>query len=261
MKLANSLVLTSALVIASIPSSVWSSPVEIDNNSILARAVSPKAVNLLSASNFVALGKSGVSTVSPSAITGNIGLSPSAATFITGFSLIQDSTNVFASSTQVVGKLFASNYAVPTPSNLITAISDVNTAYLDASGRPNPDFLNLGAGSIGGLVLGPGLYKWTTDVRVLTDVTLRGSSTDVWIFQISGTLAVAGAKKVILVGGLAKNVFWQVAGGATIGPGGHFEGILLSKTTAVLQTGASMNGRILAQTAVTFQKAVLTQPL
>jgi hypothetical protein len=159
-----------------------------------------------------------------------------------------------------VGKVFAADYAPPTPSNLITATNDVKTAYLDAFNRVNPDFLNLGAGAIGGLTLGRGLYKWTTGVTASSDVTISGLSTDVWIFQISGVLTIVSAKKVILVGGaLAKNIFWQVSGGAIVEAGGHFEGILLSKTTAVLDMGASMNGRILAQTAVTLQQATVTQ--
>ena len=58
-------------------------------------------------------------------------------------------------------------------------MKDVNTAYLDASGRANPDFLNLGAGAIGGLTLAPGLYKWTTSVSASADVTISGLSTDV----------------------------------------------------------------------------------
>ena len=144
---------------------------------------------------------------------------------------------------------------------MIAATNDVITAYNDAASRGPPDFLNLGGGEIGGRTLTRGVYKWTTSVTVTAaDATISGSSTDVWIFQSTGFLSVANGKKVILVGGaLAKNVFWQVAGGANVGTTGHLEGIVLSKTTGVLQTGASMNGRILAQTAVTFQKATLTQ--
>ena len=143
---------------------------------------------------------------------------------------------------------------------MITATNDVNTAYLDAAGRVNPDFLNLGAGGIGGLTLTPGLYKWTTSVTASTDVTISGLPTDVWIFQIAGVLKIANGMKVILSGGaLAKNIFWQVASGAIVGTGAHLEGTLLSKTTGVLQTGSTMNGRILAQTAVTLQEATLTQ--
>jgi hypothetical protein len=75
-----------------------------------------------------------------------------------------------------VGKVFAADYAPPTPSNLITATNDVNTAYLDAFNRVNPDFVNLGAGAIGGLTLGRGLYKWTTGVTASSDVTISGFS-------------------------------------------------------------------------------------
>ena len=97
-------------------------------------------------------------------------------------------------------------------------------------------------------------------VTASSDVTIRGHSTDVWIFQIAGVLEIANGMKVILSNGaLAKNIFWQVAGGAVVGTGGHFEGTLLSKTTGVLQTGATMNGRIFAQTAVTLQEATITQ--
>jgi len=134
-------------------------------------------------------------------------------------------------------------------------------AYTDAAGRTSPDFLNVGAGEIGGKTLAPGLYKWGTGVSISTDVTLSGGPNDVWIFQVAGTLNEASGKHVILAGGaLAKNIFWQVAGVVTIGTSAHFEGVILAKTIIAVNTGASVNGRLLAQTAVTLQKNAITQP-
>src|SRR5208337_515202 len=102
-----------------------------------------------------------------------------------------------------------------------------------------------------GKTLSPGLYKWTSTVTLPSDVTIAGSATDVWIFQISGDLTMSSAVNVTLSGGAqAKNIFWQVAGQATLGTTSHFEGIVLSMTGITFQTGASMNGRALAQTAV-----------
>jgi hypothetical protein len=221
----------------------------------------PKPVLLGSAGEFVILAKTSISTVPDSSVTGDIAVSPAAASFITGFALVADPTNVFATSTQVVGKVFASNYAVPTPTHLTTAIGAMQTAYTDAAGRPTPDFLELGSGSIGGKTLAPGLYKWTSTILIPTDVTLAGGADDVWIFQTSGDLTMAAAKHVTLSGGAqAKNIFWQVAGKVTIGASSHFEGVVLGKTAATLQTGASMSGRLLVQTQVALQQATLTQP-
>jgi hypothetical protein len=194
-------------------------------------------------------------------LTGDVGLSPAARTFATGFSLVADATNVFSTSTQVTGKIFAATDAVPTPSRLTTSVHDMEHAYTDAAGRPTPDFTELGTGNLGGKTLVPGLYKWTTTVTVPTDVTIEGGANDVWIFQTSGDVTVAAATHVLLAGGAqAKNVFWQVAGQVTVGAGGHFEGVVLAKTAITLETGATMNGRALAQTQVVLQKATVTRP-
>ena len=218
-------------------------------------------MNLGTAGNHVLLAKTAISSVPSSGVTGNVGLSPAAASFVTGFSLVADSTNVFANSTQVVGKVYAANYAVPTPTNLTTAISNMESAYTDAAGRPTPDFLELGTGNIGGKTLAPGLYKWTSTVTIPADVTISGGANDVWIFQTSGDLTMAAAKSITLSGGAqAKNVFWQIAGQATLGANSHFEGVILSKTSITLQTGATMNGRALAQTQIALQQATITQP-
>ena len=221
----------------------------------------PAPVGLGRAGRYVVLAKTAISTVPPSVITGDLGLSPAAASFVTGFSLVADATNVFARATQVTGKIFAANYAVPTPSELTVAVRNLEGAYTDAAGRTLPDHTELLGGAIGGQTLAPGLYKWTSAISIATDVTLSGSANDVWIFQTSGDLTVAAGKRVILSGGAqAHNVFWQVAGKVTAGATSHFEGILLCKTEVTLQTGATMNGRILAQSQVALQQATVVQP-
>ncbi len=221
------------------------------------------AGDLGASGNYVILSKAGISNVTGSAITGNIAVSPAAATYITGFSLSADATNVFSNSIAVVGggKVYAADYAVPTPSNLTTAIGNMQTAYTDAASRNPPDFNELLTGAIGGQTLAPGLYTWTTSVTVASDVTLSGGANDIWIFQTTGDVTVAAAKKVILAGGAqAKNVFWQVAGKVTIGTTASFQGIILAKTTVALQTAASMTGRIYSQTNVSLDNNVVTQP-
>jgi len=218
-------------------------------------------VNLGKASTFVILSKSGITNVPASKITGDMGVSPIAGTAITGFALVADKTNTFSTSTQVTGKIYAANYASPTPANLTTAVSNMQTAYTDAAGRVNPDFLNLGAGNIGGKTLTPGLYKWTSNLVIPTDITISGKATDVFIFQVAGTLKMSSAVKIILKGGvLAKNIFWQTSGATTLGTTTHFEGNILSQTGINLQTGASINGRLLAQTSVTLQMNTVVIP-
>ncbi len=218
-------------------------------------------VNLGSAGNFVILTKSGISTTGTTTIVGDIGVSPIAATAITGFGLVLDSTNRFATSSLVTGNVYAADYASPTPSVLTTAISDMQTAYTNAAGRTLPDATELGAGIIGGMIFTPGLYKWSSAVTIPTDLTISGNPTDVWIFQIAGTLSIASGKRVLLSGGaLAQNIFWQVAGQTTLGTYSVFNGNILDATAIVFNTGATLNGRALAQTAVTLDANTVTEP-
>lgn len=220
------------------------------------------AVNLGSAGNFVALAKTGISTTGTTAIVGDIGVSPAAASYITGFGLVADASNTFSRSSLVTGKIYAANYAPPTPTTMTTAISDMQTAFTDAAGRTLPDFTELGAGNISGMTLAPGLYKWGTGVSVSgAGVTLSGGADAVWIFQIAQDLTVANSAMVNLSGGaLARNVFWQVSGKATLGTAANFSGNLMSQTLISVGTGAVVTGRVLAQTAVTLDAARLSAP-
>ena len=224
-------------------------------------ATNPAPVNLGAATSFVILTKTGVTNVPNSAITGNLGVSPIDSTSITGLSLVADSTNVFSTSSQVTGKIYAANYAAPTPSNLTTAISNMEAAYADAAGRTLPDFTELHAGNLSGKTLVPGLYKWSSNVLITSDVTLAGAADSIWIFQIAGDLTVGSGAQVLLSGGAnANNIFWQVGGGTgvEIGTTAHVEGTILAAKAIHLRTGSSLNGRALAQTAVTLDKNVVS---
>lgn len=217
-------------------------------------------VNLGTSGDFVILAKSAISTVPTSAVTGDVAISPAAASFITGFSLGVDSTNVFATSPQITGRVYAADYAVPTPSNLTTAVSDMELAFTDAASRA-PDQTELGAGNIGGLTIARGVYKWGTGLLIPTDVTLTGTATDVWVFQVAGDLTMESGTRITLTGGaLPENVFWQVAGLVDLGTTAHLEGVVLSQTSITLRTGASVSGRLLAQTAVSIDGSTVEEP-
>jgi hypothetical protein len=223
--------------------------------------------NLGQAGNYTILAETGISTTVGSSIEGDIGLSPYAASFVTGFDPIAlDSTGEFSTASMVNHRIYASDYVgTPatnvTPANLTAAVNDMHTAYTDAAGRTPADFLNLGSGEIGNLTLAPGLYTFGSDVTISLDSTIAGSATDVWIFQVSGNLSLANAKSLILSGGAqAKNIYWQVAGYANIGTTAHFEGIILSKTAVHLLTNATMVGTIFAQSAVTLDSNAITLP-
>lgn len=215
-------------------------------------AAGPATINLGTAGNFEILTKTGISTTGTTSIVGNIGVSPAEATYITGFDLILPADGAYSTSSLVTGKIYAPSYAIPTPSNISTAVSDMETAYTDGAGRSLNAITELGAGNIGGMTLAPGLYKWGTGVTIPTDVTLSGNANDVWIFIIAQNLDISSAKSVVLAGGAkANNVFWVVAGQTTIDTDATFNGNILDQTAIVLNTGATLNGRALAQTAVT----------
>ena len=212
-------------------------------------------VNLGVAGDFVILSKSGITDVYKSTVTGDVGTSP-----ITGAALL-------LTCAEVNGTIYTVNAAGPlpcrviNPTRLTTAVGDMQNAYTNAAGRSNPNFVNLGAGNLGGLTLYPGLYKWTSAVVIPTNLTISGGPNDVWIFQVSGTLKMSSAVKIILRGGAqAKNIFWQATGAVTLGTTSHFEGIILGQTAINLKTGSSITGRLLAQTAVTLQMNAVTQP-
>lgn len=231
----------------------------------------PLPVVLGGAGNYVILAETAISNTGASTVvTGDLGLSPAAASYITGFGTPPplDVTECYSTSNPpslVVGKIYAADYntlACTTPSLLTTATTNMTTAYTDAAGRA-PDFTEVGAGNVSGMTLPAGTYKWGTGVLITTNVTLDGGANDVWIFEIAQDLTVANSATMTLTGGaLPKNIFWQVGGGTgvAIGTTAHVEGVILAAKAITVNTGATANSRFLAQSAVTLNANTVTQP-
>lgn len=244
-------------------------------------------VDLLSAANYVILDEATVTftpiaTITTTAtITGDVGVSPAAASFMTGFTLALDPASCFSTSTQVVGKLYAADYSsvngcatatTDTATILTTAVGDKNAAYSAALGKPlsggglitacpGGGAMSDGTGGGSGGPIVAGVYNCAVNVTIPGDLTLNGNATDVWVFQITGTLSQAGATNVLLTGGaLPQNVFWIVSNGVSVGAGAHMEGVVMSATNISLITGATVNGRLFGRTGVLMDSNAVTQP-
>ena len=214
----------------------------------------PSPVELGAAVNYVILAQSEITNVPTSTVTGNVGLSPA-----TGAA-------IGIPCTEVTGVINAADHAGPLPCSvmdavgLTAAVGAAGTAYTDAQGRA-PDYTELAAGNIGGLNLSPATYKWSTAVSIPTTLTLTGGANDVWIFQIAQGLTVSSGVQVILAGGaLPQNVYWATFGATQLGTTSKFNGVILSQTSIVMNTGATINGRLFAGTAVTLDQNTVTHP-
>jgi hypothetical protein len=214
-------------------------------------------------SHFAILSGYAITNIPASAITGDVGISPAAESFITGFS--QTDATGYATSPQVTGSIYAADMADPTPAMLTEAKGDLTIAYNDAAGRtpiPTGTFLNPGAGDLSGLDIVPGLYKFTGDAIATTDFTLTGGANDVWIFQIATTLIISNGVQVTLAGGAkAENIFWKVGTQATLGTTVLFRGTLMADASITMNTGATLNGRALAFTGtIALDQNIITVP-
>jgi hypothetical protein len=213
---------------------------------------------------YTILSKSGITNVSPSRIVGDVGTSP-----ITGAALLLTCAEVTGEAHTVAAPGPDGSCRKTESSRLTTAVGEMQAAYTDVAGRftstaiGTKAYLNVGAGILGGgVTLTPGVYTWGSTLLIPENITLdnNGITDPIWIFQVAGTLTMSNDVKMEIVGAGrkdAEDVFWQVSGAVTLGTGSHFIGTLLGKTSIAVQTHATVNGRLLAQTAVTLQKNIV----
>lgn len=221
------------------------------------------AVDLGLAGNYAVLAESAISTTGVTSVTGDMGISPLAASYITGFGLILDSSGTYSTSSMVTGKIYAADYTSPTPSNLTITVDNMHTAFTTANGLA-PNYTELYAGDINNRTLQAGVYKYGTGLLLTNTITLDGGGVDcaAFVFQIAGDLTVSNNVKIVLINGAkADNIFWVTAGaGAVIGTDVDFSGNILSKTLISLEARSIVKGRLLAQSAVSLIGNTVVKP-
>ena len=225
-------------------------------------AVTPAAYaatspSLGTAASFSVLAKSGITNIPTSTIGRDVGLSPaSAGTSMTGLTTAQVGGTIYA--TDISGPAGA---AGNNPGLLTTAVNDMTTVWSTggATGIDQPCTTTYAEAlhELGGSNLGPGVYCGTA-FALTGNLTLSGSG--VWIFKSASTLNTAVGSSV--TGGDPCNVWWRLASAGTIiGSNTTLIGNILALTDINFQTGATLNGRALAQTSIALTHNTITGPV
>jgi hypothetical protein len=196
-------------------------------------------VNLGTGTSFSVLAGSGITNTGPSTVWGDVGTFPTPSE--TGFgSLTVGGTNHAGDAVTQQAK------------------NDLTTAYNQAAGSGPATAV---ATDLAGLTLTPGVYNSPT-LGLTGTLTLdtQGDPNAVFIFQAASTLVTASSSSVVVLNGAqACNVFWQIGSSATLGTASHLIGSVLAATSITATTGATIQGRLLAESgAVTLDTNTLT---
>lgn len=203
------------------------------------------SVDLGAALSFRVLAGSGITFTGPTTVFGDIGSSPTPS--ITGLeNLTLIGTNHAGDAFTQFGK------------------ASLVVAFADAQGR-TPSTIFPAPYDLGGDILLPGVYKDASSFEINGTLVLdaQGDPNAMWIFQAGSSLTTATGSSILLTGGAqASNIFWQIGSSATLGTDSLFAGNLMALTSISSNTGAFVDGRLLAiNGAVTLQSnGVVPEP-
>jgi hypothetical protein len=181
--------------------------------------------------NFAVLAASTITSTGATVTGGDVGLY--AGTSVTGF---PPATIAAPYSLQVANGV------------ALQAQNDLTTAYNAAAGLA-PTGGNLSGQDLGGMILTPGVYFFSSSAELTGTLTFNdlGNLDAVFVFQIGSTLTTASGSQIDLDGAQASDIFWQVGSSATIGTGSSFDGIVMADESITLTTGSTVDGRLLAE--------------
>jgi hypothetical protein len=225
---------------------------------VLLSTATAQSVNLAGAGEFALLSKTVISG-SLSSITGSVGVSgPSAgSSYIALATMTVDGSGQFSTSTQVTGVCYElASHSAPTPAFMSGVESDMDSAYFDAFGHTSPPVnQNVLAGSIAGHTFSAGVYSFPSYLAIaMPGFSLSGNEDSLFVFQVAAYVSTVASATVNMVDDgtgsgppVANNFVWAIAGHVIFGANSHLEGTLLVNTYIIFGSGASLNGRALAQ--------------
>ncbi len=198
-------------------------------------------VGLGTAGVYAVLAGETVTNTGASVLNGNLGVSPGTATpgFPPGM---------------VNGETHAADAVAA------SAKDDLVIAYDNAAGQPTDVTVTA---DLADQTLVPGVYSGNT-LALNGQLTLDGANeTDpVFIFQTASTLLAGPGSSIVFINGAdACDVYWQVGSSATIETGSAFAGTVMALTSITANTGATVQGRLLARNGqVSLQTNTITVP-
>ncbi len=192
------------------------------------------------AGSFAVLGSTTVTSTGSTTIDGDLGVSPGTA--ITGF----------PPGTVVNGTIHSGGTAAQAQSDAaaVYGILEQLAVTLDMTGH-----------GLGGLTLTAGVYSFSAEAQLTGTLTLDGPGQ--FVFQIGSTLTTATAASIEVINGAnAADIFFLVGSSATLGTDTVFQGNIIAIVSDTLNTGASVEGRVIALTgAVTLDNNNIFLPI